>query len=74
MVVAIILAAWVCASAILCLVLLGAAAKSIPQNDEQVVPENELHAVPEKEELPPSLGPSQPQAARSSRFASSLPS
>jgi hypothetical protein len=71
MVVAIILTAWVIGSAVFCLVLLGAAAKSMPQRDEQTVPENEFHIVPEKE-LPSNLGASPSRPVRGSRIASSL--
>ena len=81
MVVAIILIAWVCFSTILCLALLGAAAKSIPQSEQQSVPENELRVGPEKElhvvpekEVPSNLRASPPRAAHGSRFASSLSS
>jgi len=40
-----ILTAWVCCSTIFCLALLGAAANSIPQNDELLVPEPETASI-----------------------------
>jgi len=42
MIVAIIVIAWVCSSTVFCLALLGAAANSIPQSDEHIVPENRM--------------------------------
>jgi hypothetical protein len=55
MVVAIILTAWVCASTVFCLALMGAAANSIPRGDKYNLRQCEI---PANLELNPTLEPS----------------